>query len=369
MTWTRRGFLATGVAGMVGVAGCVTTPGRSGPGPFDAGSTSARIGFVGDVMLGRSVNDHWAGRDPAGVWGSTLDQLRELDSLALNLECCISDRGEPWPNKTYSFRADPAFAVPALEAAGASVASLANNHALDFRAPALGDTRAHLAEAGVAHAGAGPDRQAALAPAVVDAGGLTVATIALTDRWPAYAASDDEAGTAYARLDRGDPVTRSLVREALERATAHDPDLVVASLHWGPNWETSPAATQVAFARWLIDRGVDVVHGHSAHVLQGVEVYRGRPILYDAGDFVDDYVRKSGHQNKHGSLFELVVTEGRLDDLRLVPIRIEDETATLADAEAAAWVWEAMRERSEPFGTAVERDGDGVSIPLGAASR
>ena len=366
MTWSRRGFLATGVVGIVGLGGCVSAPRRSRPGPFDAGSTNARIGFVGDVMLGRSVNDHWAGRDPAGVWGATLDRLRDLDGLVLNLECCISDRGEPWPNKTYSFRAAPAFAVPALEAAGASVASLANNHVLDFRVPALRDTLAHLDDADIAHAGAGPNRQAALAPAVVDAGGLTVATIGLTDRWPAYAATENDPGTAYARLDRSDPVTRSLVRDALKRANVHDPDLVVASLHWGPNWETSPAPTQVAFARWLIDHGVDVVHGHSAHVLQGVEVYRGRPIVYDAGDFVDDYVHKEGFHNKRSALFELAVTDGRLDELRLVPSEIEDETVTLADDDAAAWVREAIRERSKPFGTVVERVGDGVSVPLGS---
>jgi len=368
MIWTRRGFLATGVAGMAGLAGCVTAPSRSGPEPFDAGSTSARIGFVGDVMLGRSVNDHWAGRDPAGVWGTTLDRLRDLDGLVLNLECCVSDRGEPWPNKTYSFRAPPAFAVPALEAAGASVASLANNHVLDFRAPALLDTLAHLDDADVAQAGAGPNREAAFEPAVVDVGGLTVATIGLTDRWKPYAATETAAGTAYARLDRSDPVTRLLVRDALERANGHDPDLVVASLHWGPNWETSPAPTQVAFARWLIDNGVDVVHGHSAHVLQGVEVYRGRPIVYDAGDFVDDYLHKPGFQNKRSALFELVVTDGRLDELHLAPVEIDDETATLADDDAAAWVRETTRERSKPFGTVVERIDDDVSIPLGSGA-
>jgi poly-gamma-glutamate synthesis protein (capsule biosynthesis protein) len=350
---------------VVGVGGCVGAPPDDGPGCFDAGTTDARIGFVGDVMLGRSVNDHWLGADPAGVWGSTLDRLRELDGLVANLECCISDRGRPWPNKTYSFRAHPDFAVPALEAAGASIASLANNHVLDFREPALRDTRAHLQNAGIAHPGAGPDRETAFAPTVVDVGGLTVATIALTDQWRAYAATENGPGTAYTRLDRADPVTRSLVRDALDRANDRDPDLVVATLHWGPNWETAPDATQVGFARWLIDQGVDVVHGHSAHVLQGVEVYRGRPIVYDAGDFVDDYVHKTGFHNKRSALFELVVTDGRLEALRLVPIEIRDETATLAGDPAAAWVRETMRARSTAFGTTIERAGDGLAIPLG----
>jgi len=362
MAWTRRDVLAT--VGAAGLSGCVAAPSRSKPGPLDAGSANARIGFVGDVMLGRRVNDRWVGRDPAGVWGETLERLRALDGLVVNLECCVSDRGERWPDKTYYFRADPAFAVPALGAAGVSVAALANNHVLDFREPALRDTRAHLRDAGIAHAGAGPGVDAALDPAVVDAGGLTVATISFTDRRQSFAATETGAGTAYASLDASDPATRRLVGTALDRAAAHDPDFLVASLHWGPNWETSPDGSQRAFARWLIDRGVDVVHGHSAHVLQGVEVYGGRPIVYDAGDYVDDYSRKEGYRNKRSALFELVVSDGRFEALRIVPIEIENEAATFAEGAAAAWVREAMRDRSTAFGTTVERAGDGLSVPL-----
>jgi poly-gamma-glutamate synthesis protein (capsule biosynthesis protein) len=359
---TRRRVLA---AGATYASGCIAPPHR--PDRSNAGPTDARIGFVGDVMLGRRVNDRWTGRDPSGVWGSTIGRLRALDGLVANLECCISGKGERWPGKTYYFRAEPAFAVPALEAAGASVVSLANNHVLDFGAPALRDTRSHLTDAGIAHAGAGNDRDAALEPAVVDAGGLTVATVAFTDRRASFAATGTGAGTAYAPLETGDPSTRALVGAALDRARAHDPDLLVASLHWGPNWETAPGDDQQAFARWLIDRGVDVVHGHSAHVLQGVETYRGRPILYDCGDFVDDYSRKDGFHNKHSALFVVDVTDGSLTRLRIVPIRIENEAATLADEEAATRVREAIRERSGRFGTTVERAGDGLSVRLGAS--
>jgi len=361
MRTTRRGVLA----GIAGLSGCLGTAPRGDRGPVDAGGVDARVGLAGDVMLGRSVTDRWRGGDPAGVWGSTLDRLRSLDGFLANLECCVSARGERWPDKTYYFRAAPGFAVPALRAAGASVVSLANNHTLDFGTQALRDTCAHLSEGGVAAAGAGRDRAEAVAPAVTDAGGLTVATVAFTDRWPAYAAGESSPGTAYAPLDRAVPSTRRLVGDAVDRAREVDPDLVVASLHWGPNWVTEPDATQEAFARWLIDRGVDVVHGHSAHVLQGVEVYRGRPILYDAGDFVDDYIHKEGLHNKHSALFELAVRDGRLERLRAVPVVIEDEAVGLAGREAASWVRGALRERSAPYGTILERAGDGLSVPLG----
>ena len=364
MTWTRRGVLAAGVAAL---AGCSRSTEQATRGPLGAGGVDATVGFVGDVMLGRSVNDHWVDRNPEGVWGSTLDRLQSLDGLVLNLECCISDYDRRWPDKGYYFRADPTFAVPALRAADASVVSLANNHILDFRAPALADTRTYLDAAGVAHAGAGMDRSEAFEPAVAETGGLTVATVALTDQYQAYAASGDEAGTAYLTLDSSVSATRERVDAALERAREHDPDLVVASLHWGPNWETAPSNTQRSFARWLIERGVDVVHGHSAHVLQGIEVHQGRPIVYDAGDFVDDYIDKEGYQNKRSALFELVVSNGTLDALRLVPVEIRDDTATMADPAPREWVRETITERSGAFGTTVERTSLGLSIPLSSA--
>jgi poly-gamma-glutamate synthesis protein (capsule biosynthesis protein) len=364
MIRTRRALLA---AGLAGVAGCLGTA-RSGrtPGPLDAGDVDARIGFAGDAMLGRSVADHWVDREPAGVWGDALDRLRALDGLVLNLECCVSAGGERWPEKVYHFRSPPGFAVPALRAAGVATASLANNHVLDFGAGALRDTRAHLADAGIAHAGAGPTLDAALEPAVAAVGGLTVATVAFTDRFPPYAATESAPGTAHAGLAPGAPPTRALVGQALARASALDPDLLVASLHWGPNWETAPDTAQRAFVHWLVEQGVDVVHGHSAHVLQGVELYRGRPILYDAGDIVDDYLYKDGFHNKRSAVFELVVADGDLERLRAVPTVIRDETARLAPDEAARWVRTALRERSRPFGTAFEREGAGLSVSLGA---
>lgn len=361
MAWTRRGVLAAGVAGL---AGCVDGGGSATRAPFEAGSADATVGFVGDVMLGRGVTDRWVDRDPAGVWGSTLERLQALDGLVLNLECCLAEGGRRWPEKVYYFRADPGFAVPALRAANATVASLANNHVLDFREPGLESTRSHLTEAGVAHAGAGPGLEAALAPAVTEVGPLTVATVGLTGRYPSYAATTDSPGTAYVRPDPSASDTRRTVRRALARAEEHDPDLVVASLHWGPNWETTPGETREAFAHWLVEQGVDVVHGHSAHVLQGVEIHQGRPIIYDAGDFVDDYIDKNGLYNKRSGLFELVVTDGSLERLRIVPVEIENETATVADGAAAAWVSETVRARSEPFETTVERTDEGVSVPI-----
>ncbi|WP_123539127.1 CapA family protein [Halosimplex salinum] len=367
MTPTRRAVLAGSAASVValaGVAGSVRTRPRRPVPATVPGSPDARLGFVGDVMLGRNVDDRWSKEDPAGVWGSTLDSLRALDGLFLNLECCLSARGERRPNQTYYFRADPEWSLPALDAAGTAFTSLANNHLLDYGPVALLDTVGHLNRAGIANAGAGHDRGAATRPTVASAGDVDVGVIALTDQSRSYRAGPDSPGTAWTPLRRGDPRTRQRVTDALRVLDRRDADLVVASLHWGPNWEVRPAGGQRRFARWLIDRGVDAVHGHSAHVLQGVEVYRGRPIVYDAGDYVDDYVVKPDLHNDRSVRAELVIEDGRLDRLHLAPVEIVDERVERATGEVAAWVRERVRSLSGEFGTTVERAGRGVSIPL-----
>jgi len=367
MSRSRRGLLGAAVAGLAGCLGTVRDPAGSRRLAAD-GDAGLRLGLVGDVMLGRNVDDRWRNGPADGVWGSAADRLAALDGTVANLECTLSTRGERTPGRGYYFRADPEWAVPALEAGGVAAVSLANNHVLDFGPSALADTVDGLAAAGIGTTGAGADLRAALRPAVVEVSGHTVAVVGFTDQAPAYRAGATEPGTAFASLDPASLRTRLLVDAALREAAAAEPDLLVASLHWGPNWVTEPAPAHGRFARHLIDRGVDVVHGHSAHVVQGVETYRGRPILYDAGDFVDDYVIKPELHNDRSLLFELVVENGAPAALRLHPVEIADEAVHLAGEAAAAWLRDRIRSLSAPFGTTFERDGDGLWVSLGDGS-
>jgi poly-gamma-glutamate synthesis protein (capsule biosynthesis protein) len=330
-----------------------------------------RLGLTGDVMLGRKVDERQRRRSVEAVWDDVLGRLRDLDGLFVNLECCLSTRGRPWrrTNRPFHFRADPDWAVPALEVAGVDFASLANNHVLDFEERALFDTLDNLDEAGIERAGAGRDEREALEPAVVEVGDLRIAVIALTDNTPEYAAGPDSPGTARVEIDVDDPETRETVDRALELAGRNEPDLLVASLHWGPNMVVDPPDAFQEFARWLIDRGVDLIHGHSAHVFQGVELYEERPILYDCGDFVDDYRVDRELRNDRSFLFELGISDGAIEELRLVPVEIDDCAVHLASPRTAEWSRERMRERSEPFGTEFERvsiEGapDGLAVSL-----
>ena len=327
----------------------------------------ASIGFTGDVMLGRLVDAAQQRRPVEHVWGDLLERLQALECLCVNLECCLSTRGSPWrrTHRRFHFRADPDWAIPALQRAGVDCCALANNHVLDFGGTALEDTLRELDDAGIARAGAGRDLGAALEPAFVTASDLTVAVVSFTDNVPEYGADDTEPGTAYIEIEVENERTRERVETALERADRRNPDLVIGSLHWGPNMVEQPPAAFREFARWLVDRGVDIVHGHSAHVFHGVEVYEGSPILYDTGDFVDDYAVDDRLRNDRSFLFECSVDDdGRPVELRLLPTEIDDRAVRLARPDAAEWSRRRMVRLSREFMTTFDRDGEELVLSL-----
>ncbi|MDY6764332.1 MAG: CapA family protein [Halobacteria archaeon] len=331
-------------------------------------SDSATLGLTGDVMLGRLVNrkQKRTERGVEHVWGSLLDELKRLDGLLINLECCLSKRGEKW-TKTYRpfhFRADPEWAVPALKKAGVEWANLANNHLMDYGEVALLDTLDNLSEVGIDHSGAGEDIKDAFQPAFVSVDGLDIGFLSLTDNTPEYSAGPNCPGIAHAEIDKGDDETRSRVDQTLSEIHERNPDLVVASLHWGPNMREAPSDEFQDFAHWLVEKGVDLIHGHSAHIFQGVEVYDGSLVLYDTGDFVDDYKVDEELRNDRSFLFKIKVNGGEINELRLLPTEIYDFAVHEADGHAAEWSRSRMRRLSEAFGTQFTQDGEELVLSV-----
>jgi poly-gamma-glutamate capsule biosynthesis protein CapA/YwtB (metallophosphatase superfamily) len=138
-----------------------------------------KLALAGDTMLGRSVaEDILRGRAPDSLVSSEVAAVaREADLFVLNLECCVSERGERWadPAKPFFFRAPPR-AVELLVHLGVDCVTLANNHALDFGREALLDTFEHLDAAGIRWVGAGPDLERAQTTVALE--GLTVVAFA-----------------------------------------------------------------------------------------------------------------------------------------------------------------------------------------------
>jgi poly-gamma-glutamate synthesis protein (capsule biosynthesis protein) len=301
-------------------------------------------------MLGRGVAAVIASASPRPLFApEVVAAARSADLVVLNLECCISERGERWPDpeKPFFFRAPPA-AVEQLELLGVSCVTLANNHALDHGREALLDTLAHLHAAGIETVGAGADLAAARRPSVLEANGFRLGVVGLTDHPAAFAAGPGRPGVAFADLTHGVPDW------ALELVAGIEADAVLVTPHWGPNMATRPLRPIRAAAAHLLAAGATVVAGHSAHVFQGIE----GPVLYDLGDFVDDYARDPLLRNDLGLLFLLTLDAAGPVRLEALPLKLEYCHTRLAHGDEARWIRRRLRRACTHFGTTVaEADG------------
>jgi poly-gamma-glutamate capsule biosynthesis protein CapA/YwtB (metallophosphatase superfamily) len=313
------------------------------------------LSLTGDVMLGRGVNEALRAARPEQPWGDTLPLLLSADLRVINLECAITEHKRPWSRtpKVFHFRADPP-AVEVLRAARVDACSLANNHTLDFGEQGLLDTLAHLEAAGIRYAGAGRDPEEAARPVLLEGG---VALVAFTDNEPPFAAGPDKPGTNYLPVST-EPAVLRRVEETIAAAREAGAETVVFSNHWGPNMVRRPPDAFRRFARAVVDLGADVYYGHSAHVFQGVEVYRGKPILYDTGDFIDDYAVDPDLRNDRSLLFGVSVEGGELRRLELFPVVLPYARVVLAeDAEREA-ILDRMASLSGEMGTTFDRHAD-----------
>jgi poly-gamma-glutamate capsule biosynthesis protein CapA/YwtB (metallophosphatase superfamily) len=305
-----------------------------------------KLALAGDTMLGRGVAGRLETDPPESLFAPELvADVHQADLCLLNLECCISARGEPAPGKVFHFRAPP-WATQALTHLGVDCVTLANNHALDFGQDALLDTLAHLDAAGIQVVGAGSDLERARTPAVFETNGFRLAVLAVTDHPPGYAAGPELGGVAYADLRR-DPAPEWLS----QRIAAVDVDAVLVTPHWGPNMVAQPRPYVHRAATALVDAGATLVAGHSAHLFQGVSTR----VLHDLGDFLDDYRVDRKLRNDLGLLF-LVDLAG--DGLEAIPLKLEFAHTRLAEGKEAAWIRRRFVAACAKLGTNV-RDEDG----------
>lgn len=328
--WTRREVLITGVA-LLGMAGCGSNtppasnhvprvlPGRiparaSIPSPTPVPETPVTLAFTGDVMFGRTVNSHMlatALHDPY-PFTFTAGFLRGFDLTIGNLECVISNLGQPVP-KSYNFRGD-ARAYDRLLNAGFDLVSVANNHSGDYGKAAFVDELLTLPRRGITPIGGGQNKRQAHTPVFKTVRGTTIAFLAYDEIDPySFAATDTTPGHAWLdALDLRLDVTRA-------RASA---DFVIAFVHWGIEYFTGLTAEQRSLAQVAIDVGADLVVGAHPHVIEPYEYYRGKLIVYSLGNFVFDNMYPE--VVRRGSILTLTIQRRRLLAWKLVPTRIGD---------------------------------------------
>jgi len=348
---------------LVLLAACGAPRDDRAPGFRGETPTPRVLALAGDTMLARRMSDAIERRgakapfddDVAGV-------VRGADLAFVDLECVIAEGGAPFqPPRVFYFRATPK-AIDALRLAGIRGVNQANNHAMDYGPDALLEDLRRLDDAGIAHVGAGKDAEAAAAPVVLSAGDLKIGFVGFADHYADYAATPDRPGTNYLPT-RDDDATVTRAKIAADAARKAGAQIVVFSWHHGPNMNPAPDATTVSLARRLIDEArVDVVHGHGAHCLQGVEVRGAGVILYDTGDFVDDYEVDPSVRNDQALLYLLTLDRTGLHQLDLVPLTVEDLRVRLATKAETADILKTLERRSAPFGTRFESVGARIRV-------
>ena len=237
--------------------------------------------FAGDVYLSNHVLNAYD--QAGGIHGVLDDSIRQeigaADYFMVNQEFPFSDRGTAAEDKQFTFRL-PVARVPVLQEMGIDMVTLANNHALDFGAEALLDTCAALEQAGIRYVGAGPDLERAKKLETVELKGKTIGFLGATRVIPEYSWTAGAGNPGMFSTYDPAPVLEE-IKKAKEVC-----DYLVIYVHWGVEKSEQPEEYQRTMGRQFIDAGADLVIGSHPHVLQGIEYYKDKPIVYSLGNFV-----------------------------------------------------------------------------------
>lgn len=252
-----------------------------GPAAVSAAERDVTMFAVGDVMLGRHIAKVMKTSGSDYPFREMPPALQRADIVFGNLEAVIAADGSApaFPEKPYSFHANNA-AARSLRKAGFHLLSLANNHAMDYGAPALFETRRLLREQGIADFGAGKDIHEARRPVVLSRNGI---------RFGFLGHGVAHSRAVYAKKNR--PGIAPIIMEDIQKdiqLLRSQVDVLVVSLHWGMEYEHVPSKRQREEAHQIIEWGADLILGHHPHVMQGIEVYKGKIIAYSLGNFIFD---------------------------------------------------------------------------------
>jgi len=236
-------------------------------------STSSEVSLTatGDIMLARNVGKIIAKQGYDYPFRLLDGRLAAADITFGNLESPLSDKGKALYGKSVVFRGDPEM-VPVLAQQGFDIVSLANNHAMDYNSEALIETITLLKENNVEPVGAGPNLTDARKAVIITRNGLRIGFLAYSDKYKtdflirkSFAADDDSYGVS--------PLDKDMILQDL-KALESQVDVTVVSLHWGKEYNSSPASSDKKLAHDIIDGGAELIIGHHPHRLQGVERYK-----------------------------------------------------------------------------------------------
>lgn len=299
--------------------------------------------FSGDILLSSYVLNNYEKSGINGILSEELQsEMQNADITMVNEEFPFSNRGTQAQDKQFTFRVDPGY-VKILQEMGIDVVTVANNHALDYGTDALSDTFQTLDNAGIAYVGAGDNLERASQPYVIKAGGKTFGFLAasrvipevswnIDNRQPGMLCTYDSAELCNA------------IQKAKETC-----DYVVVYVHWGIERENTPQDYQRQLGKAYIDAGADMVIGAHPHVLQGIEYYNGKPIVYSLGNYI--------FNQEIGStvLLKTTITPENETTLQLIPAYASGAKTQKMQEEDGAQLYQFMEGIS--YGVSISKDG------------
>lgn len=275
----------------------------------DPGTVS--ILAVGDVMVSGSMAP-WV-RDSGACYpfSNTMSLIQQDDIAVCNLEAPYGTRGKPF-NKKFTFLVPPK-QVEGLRDAGFDVVAMANNHMMDYGPEPLGVTLKLLDSMGIAHSGAGLNLRDARKPAIVERNGIKTAFLSYSRVHPTqFWATAKKAGTA--------PAYENQIKEDIRKAR-ESADIVVVSFHWGAELMDTTKLYQRTLAHFCIDIGADLVLGHHPHILQGLELYKGKLIAYSLGNFA---FGSRSRKCTESVILKVKMDADRLKQIQLIPLCVDN---------------------------------------------
>jgi gamma-polyglutamate biosynthesis protein CapA len=227
--------------------------------------------FFGDLMLDRNVKvamgEEGVDKLLSGFAGERKNLFEEADLVGANLEGAVTNKGEHYlPGVPYDFAFSPEI-IGQLKKYNFNFFNLANNHILDQGAKGLAETKSNLEKLGFNYAGC-PDKEIGeCSYQILEFKGHKIALAG----W----------SMVYGLFDR--EKAKVIVQEAKKQS-----DFLAVNIHWGVEYEHYNNDLQRDIARELIDSGADVIIGHHPHVVEGMEIYKEKPIFYSLGNFIFD---------------------------------------------------------------------------------
>lgn len=301
--------------------------------------------FTGDILLYNATLSRYQESGLSGILSEELAKtMRNADILMVNEEFPFSTRGEPAPDKEFTFRVDPTY-VSAFTEMGVDLVGLANNHVLDFGTDALLDTFDTLDAAGLPYAGAGIDSARAGELQVIERNGKRFGFLAASRVWASssWAAGENHPGV----FGTYDP-TALLAKIAEAKATGAC-DYLTVFVHWGIERNTIPEGYQRELASQYAAAGADLVIGMHPHVLQGIEIIGETPVFYSLGNFIF-----GGRTYQTAAVLATVFPDGT-SEISVIPCLASGGLTTSVNGTDASAVFETINALS--FDARLDADG------------